>query len=232
MSEFTDPQRLDFLLQWSSTARFGIAGGPAEITLLDLGGKRYQGGDERDVLDQAMRDHRHLVPDVPKAETQATDPLGYRLPDALHEAIEAYGCAHVVEDGRSDARWQADCDEKKALLVTEIRRYAATAASEVDRRDAERLRALVRHKISLERTEGPSMAGHSVNWAGHRQPPDGQEHRGQIRHSGVDTVARGDLVPTAWNHPPVSELQALRQAIDQVVTNAERAAATAASKEP
>lgn len=57
MSGFTDTQRLDFLLQWKSSARFGIAGGPAEIALLDLGGKRYQGGTERDVLDQAMQEH-------------------------------------------------------------------------------------------------------------------------------------------------------------------------------
>lgn len=73
------------------------------------------------------------VSDVQAQVVATADPLGYQLPDALHEAIEAYGCAHVVEDGRSDAKWQADCDAKRIALVAAIRNFATEQPRQAQR---------------------------------------------------------------------------------------------------
>jgi hypothetical protein len=208
MSEFTDTQRLDFLLQWGSSARFGVAGGPVDVTLLDLGGKRYRAGTERGAIDQAMLDHPQLVK-APAARDRAMRDEIYR--EAWNEFVKVKIW--------TDAGFAAVAQRAAPL---------AAAPVQLDVQDAARLRALVAHKISLERTEGPTMKGHSVNWAGHRQPPVGKEGLGQIRHSGVNTVARGDFVP-GDDRPPMTEIEALREAIDAVVRNAER---EASAREP
>lgn len=113
-------------------------------------------------------------------------------------------------------------------LVPDAPKAEMQAADPLDRRDAERLRALVRHKISLERTEGGSLNGPDVHWAGHRQPPAGKEGREKIWHGGVHTTLRGDW-SGADDRPPMTEIEALRAAIDAVVRNAER---EASAREP